>query len=71
MDDELIEEGKLRELVRAVQDARKEAGARLDQHIKLVVPQLPTVPEMLDSLKRQVLADEVVVGQTLKVELVK
>jgi isoleucyl-tRNA synthetase len=71
LDDELIEEGKLRELVRAVQDARKEAGARLDQHIKLVVPQLPTVPEMLDSLKRQVLADEVVVGPTLKVELVK
>lgn len=68
LDDELIAEGKLRELIRSIQEARKAAGARLDQHIKLVVPEMP---EMLETLKRQVLADEVVVGPTLAVELVK
>ena len=68
LDSELIAEGKLRELIRNVQDARKTAGARLDQHILL---ELPELPELLLELKRQVLADQVVMGPALKVELVK
>jgi len=68
LDEELIEEGKLRELIRSVQNARKEAGARLNQHIILYIPEVLKA-ELMQSLKRQTLADEIKIGE-LAVELV-
>ena len=38
LDDALIAEGRTRELIRQIQDKRKELGARLDQKINLVFP---------------------------------
>ncbi len=69
LDSELIAEGRLRDLIRQVQEKRKELGARLDQKIKLVMPDLPAVPELLENLKRQTLAKEVKSGHELQVEL--
>lgn len=68
MSDSLKEEGELRELVRQVQDMRKEAKASLDQKIKLIIPQLPK-PDLLEQLKRQTLATKVVEGDKLWIEL--
>jgi isoleucyl-tRNA synthetase len=70
LDSNLIAEGKLRELMRQVQDKRKELGARLDQKINLILPELPVLPELLDQLKRQVLADKITQGPEFEVQLV-
>lgn len=67
LDDSLIAEGQTRELIRQIQDKRKELGARLDQKINLV---LPTTPSNLDDLKRHTLADIIETGTELKVELI-
>ncbi|MBI5358311.1 isoleucine--tRNA ligase [Candidatus Amesbacteria bacterium] len=69
LDDELIAEGKLRELMRQIQDKRKELGARLDQKIDL------TITEDLDDkykleLRRQTLAENLNVGSEFEVQLV-
>jgi len=66
IDDKLRAEGKIRELIRQVQELRKEAGAKLDQKIKLT---LLAMPQSLDKLKRQTLAEEVVEGEKLWIEL--
>ncbi len=69
LDEQLIAEGKLRELVRQIQDKRKELGARLDQNINL------TLSEELDEvyqkeLARQTLAVEIKQGSKFGVQLV-
>jgi len=69
LDSELIAEGKVRELIRQVQELRKEKGARLDQKIKLVVPELPVIHELFKKLKLQTLAKEVKEGDELWIEL--
>ncbi len=69
LDAELLAEGQLRELVRKVQEQRKELGAHLDQKINLIVPDLPAVPELLENLKLQTLALDVKSGHELQVEL--
>lgn len=69
LDPELIEEGKVRELVRAIQDMRKEKGARLDQHIKVTTDFLPTDPQLLAFLKSKALIVEVELGNELQIEL--
>ena len=56
---ELVEEGFVRELVRSVQAARKNAGLTVNDHIKLSVScEVPT--SYLEMFKAEVLADEVV-----------
>ncbi len=74
LDPELIAEGKLRELIRQVQELRKEKGAQLDQKIKLVVPRPEASPaltdELLEKLKLQTLAKEVKEGDELWIELI-
>lgn len=68
LDDELIEEGKVRELMRAIQDLRKEKNARLDQSINVEVLEMPS-EKYLHELKRKVLAKEVKLGSELAIEL--
>jgi len=65
--DVLKAEGEVRELIRQVQQLRKDAGARLDQRIKLT---LTALPGNLDELKHQILADEVILGDKLCVDLI-
>ena len=56
---ELLEEGFVRELIRAVQSARKKAGLAVDDHILLAVS--CAVPEAYnDMFMAEVLADSVV-----------
>lgn len=66
---DLAEEGQVRDLIRQVQEARKSAGARLDQHIHLVAP-LPKNPELLKQLQAQTLADSASEGDTVQVSLI-
>lgn len=66
---ELKSEGELRELIRQVQELRKTQGAKLDQKIKLTIPQLPK-GELLEQLKRHTLAAEVNSGDELAIELI-
>ncbi len=62
-------EGELRELIRQVQEARKTAGARLDQKIILTAP-LPADADFIDELKFRTLAQEIIAGDEIKVRLI-
>ena len=56
---ELREEGYARDLIRAIQSARKHAGLQMDDHIKLSIS--ADIPEAYTELvKTEVLADEIV-----------
>ena len=65
---ELEEEGKTRELARAIQDERKKLGTPLDAKINVVAKWLPENPELLDWLKKRTLAESLIVGDDLRVE---
>jgi isoleucyl-tRNA synthetase len=60
---ELIVEGDARELQRAIQDLRKDAGLALDDRIDVWIERLsPDVARHLDAVASEVLADSIVVG---------
>lgn len=64
---ELIDEGKAREIVRQIQEARKEAGCKLDSYIRV---KLPTWPENFsDYIKKETLTSELIKGE--KIEIIK
>jgi isoleucyl-tRNA synthetase len=69
LDSELIAEGYLRDLIREVQEARKTAGARLDQKIKLTAP-VPDNPRLVSELKVKTLAEEIIPGDSVSVQLI-
>lgn len=56
---ELREEGYARDLIRAIQSARKHAGLQMDDHIKLsLTVDIPV--DYLEMVKAEVLADEII-----------
>jgi isoleucyl-tRNA synthetase len=60
---ELIAEGDARELQRAIQDLRRDAGLALDDRIDVWVEGLPDdVARHLDAIAREVLAEAIVIG---------
>jgi isoleucyl-tRNA synthetase len=60
--DELKREGLARDIIRAVQSARKNAGLSVDDHIKLSISVNP--PEgFADLIRTGVLADDIVKGE--------
>ena len=60
----LVAEGDARELQRAIQDLRKDAGLDLDARIRLWVDGLPAeVEPHLADVARETLADDVVRGR--------
>ena len=67
---ELREEGYARDLIRAVQSARKHAGLNMDDHIKLSLT--AKIPEKyIDLVKAEVLADEITDGNYAHDEITK
>lgn len=69
--EELAQEGKLRELIRKVQGARKELGCSVSARILLTLPaEYKTLPkESLEKLKRETYSDEIVWGDLLKLSI--
>ncbi len=63
--EELLEKGKLREIIRSVQEARKEAGCRLDETIDLILPSWPATLE--EEIKRKTLANTITAGPEIRV----
>lgn len=61
----LIAEGKAREIIRQIQEARKEAGTTLDQKIEVVLPDWPK--EFEEYIKKQTLATKITKGDSLKI----
>ncbi len=66
MTEELKKEGDARELIRAIQIARKEAGTNLDEYITVEVPSWPK--EFEEEIKRQTLAKDLKFGKALRIE---
>ncbi len=66
--DELRDMGMARELVRSVQAERKKLGCSLDARVRVTLPDWPE--SQAEEIKRQTLADELVKGDSLKVEVV-
>ena len=67
---ELKEEGYARDLIRAIQSARKKAGLNMDDHIKLSLSaEIPVA--YLDMVKTEVLADEIDNGNYAYDEIAK
>lgn len=64
---ELIEEGKLREIVSKVQTMRKEAGFEVTDHIKLYIANGTEVENIASkyskAISSEVLADELIIGE--------
>jgi isoleucyl-tRNA synthetase len=64
----LREMGEARELVRSIQAERKKLGCELDARVVVTLPAWPE--SQAEEIKRQTLADELKVGDELKVEVV-
>ncbi len=62
LDDDLIARGLLRDLIRQIQDLRKEAGLEVTDRIRLVLEGAEVLAGLFDQLAREVLAVEVVSG---------
>ena len=66
--DELIEEGFVRELISKIQTMRKEAGFEVTDRIKVYAKDNAKILEILEKnraeVQSEVLADEVVLGET-------
>lgn len=62
---ELIAEGEARELVRQIQELRKEKGCRLDEKIVVYAPFYPK--EFEEYIKQQTLAKKIICSKSLKI----
>lgn len=64
--EELIAEGKARELIRKIQEERKKINARLDEVVDVIVPECPQ--EYLETIKKRALVREIVQGENFAVK---
>jgi isoleucyl-tRNA synthetase len=64
---ELKSEGEARELVRQIQDLRKQSGCQLNEEIKVYGPVWPKDEKLQEYIKRQTLAQELLSGDELKI----
>ena len=62
---DLKDKGLLREIIRNIQGARKEAGCFLDEKIDIILPEWPIKYE--DEIKRKALVSKIIKGPELKV----
>lgn len=63
---ELINEGKARDLIRDIQEARKAAGTALDEKVTVCLPEWPK--DFEEYIKKETLAVKLVKGDILRVE---
>lgn len=63
--EDLIQKGKVREIIRNVQEARKQAGCRLDEIVDITLPSWPE--KYLEDIRRKTLIDNVTVGDEIKI----
>lgn len=68
---ELLAEGRVRDLIRQVQQLRKEAGLTLNDRVMIFTPEVPQKKGLVDLLLRQTHAVGVNQGSETKVEVVK
>jgi len=66
---ELVAEGQARELIREIQNARKEAGTALDEKVEVVLPSWPR--EFAGYIREQTLATKLITGSTLAIKRLK
>jgi isoleucyl-tRNA synthetase len=73
MTPELEQMGKVRELIRDIQVARKEKGCKIDERITVSLPELHKgLPEeLVEQIKRETLADSIVWSDQLSVSTTK
>lgn len=69
LDAKLVAEGQARELIRQIQDQRKQLGARLDQNINIIAP-LPDDQNLVEQIKKQTLAKNLTLGTEIQIELI-
>ncbi|KKT40409.1 isoleucine--tRNA ligase [Candidatus Collierbacteria bacterium RIFOXYB2_FULL_46_14] len=62
---ELIRKGQMREVIRSIQEARKNAGCRLDEVVSITLPEWPI--EYEEEIKRKTLVNNISKGDTLKI----
>lgn len=67
---ELEEEGKARELARQIQEERKKLAAPLDAKVVVTSPWLPKNKQLVEWLKKRVLADKIERSNKLQVRIV-
>lgn len=65
----LAAEGEMRDLIRQVQQLRKEAGLTLHDKIKIIAPYKPKEGDLMNLLLKQTNAVEIVSGDILKIEV--
>ncbi len=63
--DELIKEGRLRELIRQIQEKRKKMGLKPDKKINLTIPS--EFSDQIDYIKKRVLARNISIGRELEI----
>ena len=66
-DEELIKEGEVRDLIRQIQNKRKEMGLKPNQFIRLTIPK--KFSEKKEEIARKVVAKEVIIGKNLFIEI--
>jgi isoleucyl-tRNA synthetase len=66
-DEDLIKEGELRDLIRQIQNKRKEMGLKPNQFIRLTIPK--KFSEKKEEIARKVVAKEVIIGKNLFIEI--
>ncbi|MFH1289369.1 MAG: isoleucine--tRNA ligase [Patescibacteria group bacterium] len=66
--EELLEEGKTRDLIREIQALRKKNNCKLDEKINLIIPNFSLGEKHLDQIKKTVLAESIKIGSKLEIE---
>ena len=65
---ELKAEGEARELIRQIQDLRKQKNCRLDEQIKVSGPQWPKDKKLQDYIRKETLTTELLPGDKLEIK---
>jgi hypothetical protein len=65
---ELKDMGEAREIIRSIQAERKKLGCSLDARVVVTLPDWPD--SQTEEIKRQTLANDLINGEALKVEVV-
>jgi isoleucyl-tRNA synthetase len=66
---ELEEEGKVRDLIRSIQSLRKEQNLTLQTQVKITTNFYPQNADLVDHIKKQTNATELISGDTLSIEV--